>query len=141
MRVELAKLGGAMVRAAVREDQREALDGLTLLSGIVVRVAGDRPPQHPEPSRVVGRPVDVLERHADDVGAEGAGAAPQELLGDGAAGEVVLREVRIDLAGEHPARDLRLPRVPRRAGIDPSSVLLDERDHLGLAAVVGAERG
>jgi hypothetical protein len=48
---------------------------------------GQRTPQHPEPSVVVPRPVDPLERDAHDLGTAAAGAAPQDLFCDPITGE------------------------------------------------------
>ena len=72
----LAVVGGAVMRPAAGQDQLEALATLNLLLRVVVFMAGQGTPEHPEPARVIARPIDVLQRHADDLRGECAGATP-----------------------------------------------------------------
>ena len=72
----LAVVCRAVVRSAAGQDQREALAAFGLLLSAVVFISGQRSPEHPEPARVIRRPVDMLERHADDLGGKSAPAAP-----------------------------------------------------------------
>jgi hypothetical protein len=43
-------------------------------------MTGEGPPEHPEPTWVIGRPVNMLERHTDDVGGQCARTTPQQLF-------------------------------------------------------------
>ena len=68
---------------AALENQRERCAAVRLFGFGQILVPGQRTPEHPEPARVVARPVDPLERHAHDLGTPAARAAPQDLFRDG----------------------------------------------------------
>jgi hypothetical protein len=67
---------------AALENQPERCAAVRLFGLVQVPMPGQWTPQHPEPARVVTRPVDPLERHAHDLGTAAAGAAPQDLFFD-----------------------------------------------------------
>src|SRR6478672_11107423 len=66
------------ITALQKQSERRAAVGLFGL--VQIPMPGQRTPEHPEPSRVVARPVDPLERHAHDLGTAAARAAPQDLF-------------------------------------------------------------
>ena len=80
MQHRLAMVGGAVMRPAAGQDQLKALATIGLLLSIVVLVSRRWPPWHPEPAWIILLPIDVFERHADDLAAQRAGAAPQQLF-------------------------------------------------------------
>src|SRR5262245_57601524 len=76
-----------------------------------------------EPSRIFAWPVDVRERHTDDLGVAAAGCAPQELLCKRLA---IIRLVAVlGISGEHPARELWLAVESRGAGGRNSAVAFE----------------
>ena len=114
---------------AALENQSKRLAAVRLFGVVQVLVPGQRTPQRPEPSRVVPRPVDPLQRHAHDVRAPPARAAPQDLFGDRLTRECAELQVWIELARKHAACDLHFAQVSDRGRVDPTAVFQHEVDH------------
>jgi hypothetical protein len=125
----LSRLPGPKIRIAALENQPKRFAAVRLFGAVEIRVPGQRAPQHPEPSRVVPRPVDPLERHAHDVYAPATRAAPEDLLCDRLARERAGLQMRIELAREHPACDLHFAQVPDGGCVDPATMFQHEVDH------------
>src|SRR5215469_12020994 len=102
----LAIVGGAMVRTASSQNELEAFATISLLLFAVIFVSRHWTPQHPEPARVLRRPVHVLQRHTHDGGTKRTSATPKKLLCDGMAGKIVRFDMSVDFAGKHLASDL-----------------------------------
>src|SRR5918996_6271550 len=83
----LSGLRRPKIGIAALEHQPERCAAVRLFGLIQVPMPGQRTPEHPEPSRVVPRPVDPLQRHAYDLDTAAAGAAPQDLFCDLLTGE------------------------------------------------------
>ena len=90
---------------------------------------GQWTPEHPEPARIVARPVDPLERHAYNFRAPAARAAPQDLFYDLLVRDRAGMEMRVELAVEHAAREIRSAQVPDGLGVNPASVVHHQIDH------------
>src|SRR6266550_5777424 len=107
---------------AALENQPERCAAVCLFSLGQVLMPGQRTPEHPEPSRVVPRPVDPLQRHAHDLRTPAARAAPQDRF-DRLTRERAGLEMRVELALEYPARQLHVAQIPDGRSVNPTPVL------------------
>src|SRR5262245_17397593 len=133
-------VASAEVGVAPLEQQAEAGEidaAVGPLKDCAVRPDAQRLLEDVEPARIVAWPVDVRERHADDLGISAAGGAPQELVRErlSAVGLVAV----LGFAGEHLTCELGLTVESRGAGGGDAAVTREQLDHFQIAAAVSVE--
>ena len=118
------------IRIASFQYQLEAGEvgiGRPVCAAGAVRPGAQRLFENSEPARIVARPVDTSERHADDLGIAAARPAPQELLGQRVAADAVQTIRRF--VREHLPRELRLAKESCRRRVRDPAVSLQQGDH------------
>ncbi len=109
---------------------KDHLEACQVTVSLSLWMASERLHESPLPPRIASGPIQVLERHLDEIDVATGGRAEQEVLGDRASRR---HEAFWQTAGgfvlEQPPRSLRQPEVAGRPGVHESTVTFQQLHH------------